>query len=313
MYYEILDLPEKDAMHYLKYLQVLSYQSYYEGLDFTFPQLDRLLNTNDFAFCLYIWNHFDESCFTELNTNKNFPKSKAELRAILDAQPIEPPVSPDLSMDEIKHIFFTSAGVDPEFVDSPMIPEDLVVDDIPERHHKRFQRTLNHQIKKSATQSAACGFEPCGEVVENSATVEELPVIEDTECAVEFLKKYWKCEVLVYAPPFSGKSKLNECGMFHDTDFITRWKGNPQYIITNRHDLLGIGRMNYALLCSRRSFNMRCAKRGLTPGVNWYNDVLKSCTRADYVVRSEKPLSETKFHSLVRRWNQRPDSSSREN
>lgn len=117
--------------------------------------------------------------------------------------------------------------------------------------------------------------------VEEEDSDEPLDEQEAHENAVErFLSSEDNVNVVIYAPPNSGKTTLVEQleSSFHsleveDTDHIEDWKSVPSIIVTNDIRFLKHAGRSIGILPSRSKFHERCKSRGLNPKPHWYTDV----------------------------------------
>lgn len=86
-------------------------------------------------------------------------------------------------------------------------------------------------------------------------------------------------ELIVYAPPFSGKSTIieelraKEIPVF-DTDDVLTWKSKPKIIFTNIPSIVKYAKNAYSFMPSRNEFEARCRARQLDYSSGWYDDAL---------------------------------------
>lgn len=98
--------------------------------------------------------------------------------------------------------------------------------------------------------------------------------------------KSFRFEVLVYAPPASGKSVFAN-DFCSDTDFMFSWDTIHPVVVTNLPRLISWAKWSIAVIPSRRVFEQRCRARKLIPGLRWYDDILRAAGDADWVVVSD--------------------------
>lgn len=127
-------------------------------------------------------------------------------------------------------------------------------------------------------------------------------------------------ELIIYAPPHSGKTTFVK--EVHDTWCkcpLKRLSGNIDYIththylvdtdycmfsdnnivITNRHELIKLGRQSVSLVPSEIVFRERCEMRGIKPGPSWYEDLLRNTSKSDILLTSDDWLGNLiKFSQL---------------
>lgn len=138
-----------------------------------------------------------------------------------------------------------------------------------------------------------------------------LEVMETHEEVVEEWAKNAAIDVVIYAPPHSGKTTLaaevnaevqritnSSRVVIHDTDDILNWTVQPKIVVTNVSSILKNARSAISFLPSSVEFERRCRLRGLTPltasaDVNsqmlrqWYSDAKTQCETFSCVVYSD--------------------------
>lgn len=101
--------------------------------------------------------------------------------------------------------------------------------------------------------------------------------------------------VIVYAPPYSGKtdyqSKYRNTYYVEDTDSGYNHRYSRVWL-TNRPDFVCQSEHSIAIIPEKMVFEERCRKRGLEPKIGWYSDVLYCGLVCDVVIWSNKYVSE---------------------
>lgn len=131
------------------------------------------------------------------------------------------------------------------------------------------------------------------ENVDRRATLDEVK----TNAVYELSKRYTGINfpVMIYAPPFSGKTQLNlQKRCYTDTDAMLSWQlqGSGGLFITNMPHLLKHSRLSIAIIPSKREFMRRCRMRGLEPEDQWYIDLVNESNNASGKILSDKYLLE---------------------
>lgn len=101
------------------------------------------------------------------------------------------------------------------------------------------------------------------------------------ESVVETWARNSQPEIIIYAPPHSGKSttlrRVNTIfgccpeHRFYDTDDILSWDHNPRRVFTNVPTILKYGAVSFSFLPSKLEFFDRCGRRNLVPEQSWYD------------------------------------------
>lgn len=114
-------------------------------------------------------------------------------------------------------------------------------------------------------------------------------------------------DILIYAPPHSGKSTLQNsskdfiisgldvgpCNRFLDTDDIFDWKHTTSRVtITNMPHLIAKAKYSVAIIPSEAEFIKRCEARKLVVQPGWYSGMVREATEADVVFHDDAMLSD---------------------
>lgn len=99
-------------------------------------------------------------------------------------------------------------------------------------------------------------------------------------------------DIVIYAPPCSGKStfhqQLPEWMKFFDTDYVSSWNGYPNNLLTNIPELITSGKISIAVMPTEEVFKTRCMIRELPYNNEWYSGALRTSTSAHIFLRSNE-------------------------
>lgn len=104
-------------------------------------------------------------------------------------------------------------------------------------------------------------------------------------------------DLLIYAPPHSGKSTFIMAELpdrlWFDTDYLHYWTSTcVTYCVTNMANLIRHARRSIAFVPSKGVFVSRCEKRGLIVGESWYDGLVRDAQHATMVVSTDEYISE---------------------
>lgn len=326
-YQAVLDTP--DLMTNCVMLQIASFQHFKEDLDFSSEQLRRIKSVCDSKVMFMYYFRFSlQPTFLHQNCSSDYiPLTEEEIRRKIRAQmekemgdacePSKDPLTVSAAVGDDHgscEELIASSPVSKDDGDDVVVDHNISEDnaelcdatdgssgavcEVRTKRRRRSgpkRRSLKKQQITTLADELSCGIER-GYYARDDRDWHDAGIAVPTPQQLSGILNtvVSETDVMVFAPPCSGKSTLNKSlgGLFCDTDHLSRWNSpSNKYVITNMSHVGVRAKRKVAVIPSRAVFERRCQSRGLDPQASWYDDLIASTVDWE-VIHSDDYLSE---------------------